>query len=198
MHQNEQMTSEDEDREKLIANGCVISSFCYFLVSITVAALLFVSKVVEKDIIFSAYADDERVLLIRLVSNLAVTCRTLNMTVSFVMLCFWNPQFRAKVADIFKIFSSATKEDGAQNRPQNTKQDTKQVAGFSMDRINQLPGDRNNSSVEQQVQMRKLIIKQYGAANSTEMNPDDAQIVLGEVQDVHSPVHQNHIRMTEF
>ena len=44
-------------------------------------------------------------------------------------------------------------------------------------RINQLPGDRNNSSIEQQIQMRKLIIKHYGAALNTESNRDDAEII---------------------
>ena len=182
MREAEQMTPEDEYSERLIANGCVISSLCFFILSATVSVLVVVTRLVENGIIFYAYVDDERDLLIRCITNFAITCGTLNMTISFVLLCFRNPKFRAKVAKKLKLRTCGT-EGEAQSSRQNKTEDKnkgtneKKQDDVARNRINQLPGDRNNSSIEQQIQMRKLIIKHYGAALNTESNRDDAEII---------------------
>ena len=185
MREAEQMTPEDEYSERLIANGCVISSLCYFILSATVSVLVVVVRLVENGIIFYAYVDDERDLVIRLISNFAITCGTLNMTISFVLLCFRNPQFRAKIAKKLKLSNCVTEGEAQSSRQNKTtaKQDKskctnqKKQDDVVRNRINQLPGDRNNSSIEQQIQMRKLIIKHYGASLNTESNRDDAEII---------------------
>ena len=125
MREAEQMTPEDEYSERLIANGCVISSLCYFILSATVSVLVVVVRLVENGIIFYAYVDDERDLVIRLISNFAITCGTLNMTISFVLLCFRNPQFRAKIAKKLKLSNCVTEGEAQSSRQNKTtaKQD---------------------------------------------------------------------------
>ena len=187
MRETEQMTSDDENREKLIANGCVISSLCYLIVSTTIWCSIFVGRLVEKGIIVDAINDHERSLLVRLITDLGLTCGTLNMTTSFALLCIRNPKFREKVAEKLKIFKSFAK-DKAQNpgkkRIQGKNQFRKehQSVDVAMNQINKLPGNRNNSSIDQQIQMRKLIIKQYGAAHNNDVNSDKAEVIAAETK----------------